>query len=126
MKVKQDQNSKHAEARELLKKICARVYISDTGDSRENEEISQLIFVAAKVGNVEFLIEFIRIKLDLLWEKDNEGRTIFHIDVQERHDSIFSLLNELGSIKNLILEIRLKCIITPWGLTQLQIDPLRF
>ncbi|GMY13644.1 isoform 2 of ankyrin repeat domain-containing protein 17 [Fagus crenata] len=71
MKVKQDQNSKQAEARELLKKICAHVYISDIGNSRENEEISQLIFVAAK----------------------------------ERHNSIFSLLNELGSIKNLILEI---------------------
>ena len=51
------------------------------------------------------MIEFIRIKPDLLWKTDNEGRTIFHIAVQERHDSIFCLLNELGSIKNLILEI---------------------
>ena len=105
MKVKQDQNSKQAKARELLKKICAGVYISDGGNSLENEEISQLIFVAAKIGNVEFLIEFIRIKPDLIWKKDTEGRTIFHIAVQERHDSIFCLLNELGSIKNLILGI---------------------
>ena len=98
--VKHDQNSKQVEARDLLKRIC------DTENLIQNKEISQLIFVATKVGNVEFLIELIHINPNLLWKRDAKGRTIFHIAVEERHISIFNLLNEVGSIKNLIVEIK--------------------
>lgn len=104
MKVKQDQNLKQTQAHQLLEEICVCAYKFDVEKLRENEEFSQLVFVAAEVGNVEFLIELIRFDFDILWKTDKKRRSIFHIAVQERHESIFYLLNEIGSIKNLIVE----------------------
>ena len=105
MKVKQDQNKKQTEARQLLKEICVCAYKCDIENLSENElVISQQLIVAAKVGNVEFLIEIIRMNLDLLWIRDENGQTIFHIAVEARHESIFNVLNEIGSIKDLLVE----------------------
>ena len=71
----------------------------------ENElVISQQLLVAAKEGNVEFLIEVIRMNTNLLWIVDTNMRTIFHIAVEERHKNIFNILNDISSIKSLILE----------------------
>ena len=103
--IKQDQNTKQTKAHQLLKEICVYAYKSDVENLRGNKDvISQQLFVAAKVGNVEFLIEVIRMNIDLLLMVDSNGRTIFHIAVEERHKSIFNILNELGSIKDLILQ----------------------
>lgn len=59
MKLKQD--SKQIQAHELVKEICVRAY--DVESLSENQELSQSLFVAAEVGNVEFLIELIRFDL---------------------------------------------------------------
>ncbi|GMY13705.1 isoform 2 of ankyrin repeat domain-containing protein 17 [Fagus crenata] len=107
--IKQDQNSKQTEAHQLVKNICAHAYKDDVENFRVNEEISQVLFVAAKVGNVEFFIEVIRTDVDLIWKMDTQERTIFHIAVEERHESIFNILvNEIGSIKDILLDITTK------------------
>ncbi|KAJ7969330.1 Ankyrin repeat-containing protein [Quillaja saponaria] len=40
---------------------------------------------------------------DLIWEVDNKNRSIIHIAVLHRHASIFNLIHELGSIKEIIV-----------------------
>ena len=52
MKVKQD--TKQTQAHKLLKQIC---YTSDVKKLSENDEVLQELLVAAKAGNVEFLID---------------------------------------------------------------------
>ena len=73
----------------------------DVENINEIPEISQVLFVAAEVGNVEFLVKLIRFDFDLLWKIDNE-RSIFHIAVEQRHESIFNLL--IGSIRDIIVD----------------------
>ncbi|KAK4604107.1 hypothetical protein RGQ29_012567 [Quercus rubra] len=100
MKLKQD--SKQIQAHELVKEICVRAY--DVESLTVNQELSQSLFVAAEVGNVEFLIDLIRFDLELALKTDQTNRSIFHIAVKERHESIFNLLHEIGSFKDLIVE----------------------
>ena len=73
----------------------------DVENINEIPEISQVLFVAAEVGNVEFLVKLIRFDFDLLWKIDNK-RSIFHIAVEQRHESIFNLL--IGSIRDIIVD----------------------
>ncbi|XP_021761147.1 ankyrin repeat, PH and SEC7 domain containing protein secG-like [Chenopodium quinoa] len=75
----------------------------------EKEDISEhintpwrLLFVAAKRGNVDFLRTLIYIYPDIIWKVDEKGRSIFHIAVQYRHEEIFKLIHEFGTIKDLI------------------------
>nr|POF06282.1 hypothetical protein CFP56_74870 [Quercus suber] len=74
-------------------------FVVDVENINEIHEISQVLFVAAEVGNVEFLVKLIRFDFDLLWKIDNE-RSIFQIAVEQRHESIFNLL--IGSIRDII------------------------
>ncbi|KAJ7969337.1 Ankyrin repeat-containing protein [Quillaja saponaria] len=41
--------------------------------------------------------------INLIWEVDNKNRSIIHIAVLHRHASIFNLIHELGSIKEIIV-----------------------
>ena len=68
-----------------------------------------LYFVSHKFGNfglipynIEFLVKLICFNFDLLW-KTKDSKSIFHIVVEKRHESIFKLLNEIGSIGDLIV-----------------------
>ena len=89
LKLKQE-NSKQSQAHELFKQ-CLQAYKDDAENFNEIPEISQVLFVTAEVGNVEFLVKLVRFDFDLLWKIDNE-RSIFHIAVEQRHESIFNLL----------------------------------
>ncbi|XP_021719643.1 ankyrin repeat-containing protein ITN1-like [Chenopodium quinoa] len=62
----------------------------------------RLLFVAAKLGKVEFLTTLIRSYPDLIWKVDENRRTIFHIAIIHRHEEIFQLIYEIGAIKDLI------------------------
>lgn len=66
---------------------------------------SQIIFDATKIGNVHFLAELMRLDPDLIWEVDGKNRSIIHIAVLYRHSNIFSLIQELGSFKDLIVAL---------------------
>ncbi|MFS7909386.1 putative ankyrin repeat-containing domain, PGG domain, ankyrin repeat-containing domain superfamily [Helianthus anomalus] len=67
---------------------------------------SQILFIAAEINNTKFLVELIREYPDLIWKRNDDGQTIFHISVSHRHHNIYSLLYEIGSIKDLITPIR--------------------
>ena len=62
----------------------------DVENINEIPEISQVLFVAAEVGNVEFLVKLVRFDFDLLWKIDNE-RSIFHIAVEKRAMKAYSI-----------------------------------
>ncbi|KAH8518789.1 hypothetical protein H0E87_000593 [Populus deltoides] len=57
---------------------------------------------SSKAGNFQFLAELISSYPDLIWETDEEKQSMFHIAVLHRHASIFNLIYELGSMKDVI------------------------
>ena len=63
---------------------------------------SRLLLDAAKVGNVELLKILIRSNPDLLWKVNDQDKTIFHVAVENRQERVFSLIYELGGIKNIL------------------------
>jgi ankyrin repeat protein len=65
-------------------------------------EMVTLIFDAAKVGNVEFLIILARSYPDLLWHIDNNKMSIFHYAILYRHESVFNLIYEIGAKKDIL------------------------
>ncbi|KAJ1409887.1 PGG domain [Sesbania bispinosa] len=72
------------------------------GDDNETEP-SQVIFIAAEVGNFEFLSVILSTYPDLIWELDTMGQSIIHIAVLYRHASIFNLIQEIGPVKDLLI-----------------------
>ncbi|XP_042946910.1 ankyrin repeat-containing protein NPR4-like isoform X2 [Carya illinoinensis] len=72
----------------------------DFSDMVQNH--SSFLFDAAISGNVEFLIILIRSYPDLIWSLDEKKRSIFHFAIIYRQESVFSLIYELGAIKDII------------------------
>ncbi|XP_035832208.1 uncharacterized protein LOC118481144 [Helianthus annuus] len=66
---------------------------------------SQVLFIAAKTNNTQFLVELIREYPDLIWKTNDDGQTIFHTAVAHRHHQIYSLLYLIGSTKDLITPV---------------------
>ncbi|KAM5585449.1 ankyrin repeat-containing protein [Rosa sericea] len=64
---------------------------------------SNLLFDAAELGNYEFLAALMSSYPELVWETDEKNRTIIHVAVLHRHASIFNLVHEIGSIKDVIV-----------------------
>ncbi|KAG5116623.1 hypothetical protein JHK84_042736 [Glycine max] len=70
---------------------------------------SQLLFDAAEVGNFGFLSELISAYPSMIiWEVDNKNQSIIHTAVSYRHASIFNLVHEIGSIKDIIISYFVK------------------
>nr|GEZ94389.1 ankyrin repeat-containing domain, PGG domain protein [Tanacetum cinerariifolium] len=67
-----------------------------------NRHSSQVMFMAAEVGNTNFLLELIRRSPDLIWESNDNNQTIFHVAVKNRHKGIYSLLYEIGAMKDMV------------------------
>ena len=99
-----EEKSKQSQAHELLKQ-CLQAYKDDIENLNEISELSLVLFIAAEVGNVEFLVELIHFDFDLLWKTRN-SKSIFHVAVEKRHESIFNLLYEVGSIGDLIINTK--------------------
>ncbi|KAK7329326.1 hypothetical protein VNO77_23484 [Canavalia gladiata] len=66
-------------------------------------EPSQVTFVAAEVGNFEFLSVVMSTYPDLIWELNTMGQSIIHTAALYRHASIFNLIHEVGPIRDFIL-----------------------
>ena len=97
-KLKQE-NSKQIQANELFEN-CLQAY---RGDVRNSSVIENALFDEAEEGNIECLIMLIRFDFDLLW-KTKDRKSIFHVAAEKRHESIFYLLNEIGSIGDIIID----------------------
>ncbi|KAF5780046.1 putative ankyrin repeat-containing domain superfamily [Helianthus annuus] len=67
---------------------------------------SRILFVAAEMGNTVFIVELIRLYPDLIWKVNDNNQSIFHIAVKHRHEGIYNLLYEIGSMKDLITPLR--------------------
>lgn len=63
---------------------------------------SSLLFDAAELGNVEFLIILVRSYPDIMWKLDKHNRSLFHVAVSFRQEKVYNLIYEIGSIKYLI------------------------
>ncbi|MFS7983129.1 putative ankyrin repeat-containing domain-containing protein [Helianthus anomalus] len=63
---------------------------------------SHVLFIAAKMNNSKFLVELIREYPDVICMKNDDGHSIFHIAVSHRYLDIYNLINEIGSMKDLI------------------------
>ncbi|KAH7521142.1 hypothetical protein FEM48_Zijuj07G0001900 [Ziziphus jujuba var. spinosa] len=98
--------SNQSQALELLGKLFSCALSSDEENPLiRTEEVENLLYEAAEVGNVDFLIKLIQHNPQLVWAKDEMTGSIFHIAVKNRHENIFSLLFQLGAIKDIIAKI---------------------
>ena len=100
LKFKQE-NSKQLAANELLTE-CLKAYKWDVDNLTETPEIPQALFEAARVGNNEIVVKLIRFNPDILLTTDKD-KSIFHIAVEKRHESIFILLKELSSLGDIVI-----------------------
>ncbi|KAI7742145.1 hypothetical protein M8C21_032190, partial [Ambrosia artemisiifolia] len=84
----------------------------DSADSQSNRQLprrqysSRLMFIAAEMGNTTFLVELIRRYPDLIWKVNDHNMSIFHIAVKYRHEGIYNLLYEIGSMRDLVTPLR--------------------
>ncbi|CAA2955492.1 ankyrin repeat-containing At5g02620-like [Olea europaea subsp. europaea] len=61
---------------------------------------TQVLYDAAKIGNVEFLTLLIQTFPDLIWRIDSRRSSIFHVAVINRQEKVYSLIHQTGVIKN--------------------------
>ncbi|PWA61103.1 ankyrin repeat-containing domain, PGG domain protein [Artemisia annua] len=67
---------------------------------------SRVMFIAAEVGNTNFLLELIRRSPDLIWKVNDNNQTIFHVAVKNRHEGIYNLLYEIGAMKDMVTPLK--------------------
>ncbi|KAL7616219.1 hypothetical protein Lser_V15G01785 [Lactuca serriola] len=66
---------------------------------------SHILFVAAEMGNTDFVLELISKYPDLIWKNNENKQSIFHIAVSHRNEGIYKLLYEIGSMKDVITRL---------------------
>nr|GEW41398.1 ankyrin repeat-containing domain, PGG domain protein [Tanacetum cinerariifolium] len=82
-----------------------------TSEMRNETELrdrhsSQVMFMAAEVGNTNFLLELISQSHDLIWKVNDNNQTIFHVAVTHRHAGIYNLLYEIGAMKDMVTPLK--------------------
>ena len=70
---------------------------------KDQEFAWPLLSIAAKAGNAEFLIILIRTYPDIMWTTDSNNRSLFHLAVKNRQESVFNLIHEVVTLKEIIL-----------------------
>ncbi|KAJ0449039.1 putative PGG domain, ankyrin repeat-containing domain superfamily [Helianthus annuus] len=99
------QKKKDSDAMELLRKIWKEITKMPREHilkGKEGKYSPQVLFDAAEMGNTEFLVEIISQCPDLMWTVNANKQTIFHVAVSHRHERIYNLLHEIGSMKDMI------------------------
>ncbi|KAF5765862.1 putative ankyrin repeat-containing domain, PGG domain, ankyrin repeat-containing domain superfamily [Helianthus annuus] len=66
---------------------------------------SRVLFLAAEIGNTAFVVEVIRQYPHLVREVNDKNQSIFHIAVSHRHEGIYNMLYDIGSLRNLIITL---------------------
>ncbi|KAJ0485710.1 putative ankyrin repeat-containing domain, PGG domain, ankyrin repeat-containing domain superfamily [Helianthus annuus] len=85
----------------LISKHITEMYAL-VGLNREKYS-SRIPFIAAERGNTKFLVELIHRCPDVIWKVNDDKQTIFHIAVKYRHEGIYNLLYEIGSMKDFVI-----------------------
>nr|GMC69746.1 ankyrin repeat-containing protein At5g02620-like isoform X1 [Ipomoea batatas] len=60
------------------------------------------LFVAAELGNIQFVLHLIRAYPDLIWKVNEQSQSVFHIAVIHRQEKVFRLIYSIGAHKDLI------------------------
>ncbi|KAJ0534456.1 putative ankyrin repeat-containing domain, PGG domain, ankyrin repeat-containing domain superfamily [Helianthus annuus] len=94
------------EIQKLTAGTSAKVTRAPTMGNARKTYSSRILFVAAEMGNTVFIVELIRLYPDLIWKVNDNNQSIFHIAVKHRHEGIYNLLYEIGSMKDLITPLR--------------------
>ncbi|KAM0023992.1 putative ankyrin repeat-containing domain, PGG domain, ankyrin repeat-containing domain superfamily [Helianthus debilis subsp. tardiflorus] len=94
----------------LLKRVTEKLKdftheIPKTKREKIKTYLSQILFMAAKQNNKIFLVELIREYPDLIWQRNDDGQTIFHIAVANRNGDVYNLVNGIGLMKEFITSI---------------------
>ncbi|KAL8194093.1 hypothetical protein R6Q57_026335 [Mikania cordata] len=97
---------KENQAQNLQKHIQKSITKMRTAKTLRESHSSRILFVAAEMGNTNFLVELIRGYPDLIWKVNDHNLSIFHIAVKHRHEGIYNLLYEIGAMKDLITPLR--------------------
>ncbi|WCJ41374.1 Ankyrin repeat family protein [Euphorbia peplus] len=87
------------QAKELLRLLISEAY--KASPSTAHYLVGEASLVAAEFGSHEFVRESIQSNSNVVFYKDTLARNIFHIATMNRHENIFSLLYEMGGIRNL-------------------------
>ncbi|KAL4572471.1 hypothetical protein LXL04_019248 [Taraxacum kok-saghyz] len=99
---------------ENIAKMPARIFNLFRRPSDENMTTSKIVkqkyssrvlFLAAEMGNTAFVVELIRQYPHLVREVNDNNQSIFHVAVSHRHEGIYNLLYEIGSLRNLIITL---------------------
>ncbi|CAN1810306.1 Ankyrin repeat-containing protein ITN1 [Linum perenne] len=93
----------HYQALELAKRLWDLILQLDNASVKEFIRTpTRLLFTATELGMVEFVTVLIRSYPDLIWKVDDHSRSIFHTAVVHRREKVFSLINEIGALKDFI------------------------
>ncbi|XP_035547523.1 ankyrin repeat-containing protein NPR4-like isoform X1 [Juglans regia] len=91
-----------ASAHQLVCRLC-----EELGDDKCDfsppdmlQHHKELVVEAARVGNIEFLIILIRSYPELIWQRDDENGTLFHVAIKYRQVRVFNLIYEIGVMKD--------------------------
>ncbi|KAF9679739.1 hypothetical protein SADUNF_Sadunf06G0045700 [Salix dunnii] len=93
----------HKQALDLTQYLWEQVVLLD--DATISSQIGvpwALIFTAAERGNLDFLTILISLYPELIFKVEHNRYSIFHIAILHRHEDIFRIIYQIGSIKNLI------------------------
>ncbi|KAM5552399.1 hypothetical protein ABKV19_026976 [Rosa sericea] len=97
---------KNTQGLQLLKRLWEEVLCKNEGIVTDViRRPSHVLFIAAKVGNFKFVAELLGSYPDLIWERDDKNRSLFHIAVMYHQARIFHLVHKLGLYKDFILSL---------------------
>ncbi|CAH1437144.1 unnamed protein product [Lactuca virosa] len=108
-KISDNTSKKHNESGIINKEHAATATNNTNVALQENARpkySSRILFVAAEMGNTRFVIELIRLYPDIIWKLNDDNQSIFHTAVKHRHEGIYNLLYEIGSMKDLITPLK--------------------
>ncbi|KAG6696215.1 hypothetical protein I3842_09G136800 [Carya illinoinensis] len=91
-------------AHELVEVLWEKVGMLSINQMSSNlvQHHMTLLIEAAKVGNIEFLNILIRSHPDLIWQADEHGKTLLHIAILYRQESVFNLIYDIAATTNSI------------------------
>nr|GEU67025.1 ankyrin repeat-containing protein [Tanacetum cinerariifolium] len=81
----------------IWRRVCETMYIDEIEVMMKGPP--RILFVAAERGNTRFIVECLRTYPDLMFDKNDDGLTIFHIAVLHRRQGVYNLMYEIGSAK---------------------------
>nr|XP_017220539.1 PREDICTED: ankyrin repeat-containing protein At5g02620-like isoform X2 [Daucus carota subsp. sativus] len=103
VKEENEEQSQQVYAHKLVYFILDHILLNEDCEiSSLVEDVPTLLFEAAEVGNTEFVIALIDYYPDLIWQENYRNQSIFHIAISHRHQKIFNLIHEIGSIGSLL------------------------